>query len=201
MFGLAFGALVQVSGFNGWVGVSGSVLVMAGASQIAIVEILRIGAPLAIAVATALVINARMALYSAALAPAYAAFPRRWKFGLVYLMTDQSAAITLQHQDRYPDPVRRRWFVLGASLTFSIAWYAGTAAGVVLGPVIPSAWQIGFIVPLMFIALMVPSLRYKSEVVAAVVAIVVAVALKDMPLGLNVIVAALVGIGAGRLVK
>lgn len=201
MFGLAFGALVQVSGFNAWAGMAGSLLVMGGASQIAIVEALRIGAPLVIAVATGLVINSRMALYSAALAPSYAAFPRRWKFGLAYLMTDQSAAITLQYQDRYPDPVRRRWFVLGLSLTFSMAWYVGTAAGVVLGPVIPSEWQIGFIVPLMFIALMVPGLRHRSEVVAAVVAIVAALVLKDLPLGLNVIVAALAGIGVGRLVK
>ncbi|WP_430868233.1 AzlC family ABC transporter permease [Demequina aurantiaca] len=201
VFGMAFGALVQVSGFSAWVGMSGSVLVMAGASQIAIVEALRIGAPLVIAVLTALVINARFALYSAAVAPVYSAFPKRWKLSLAYLMTDQAVAITIQYQDRYPDPVRRRWFVLGASLTYAAAWYAGTAAGIVLGPVIPAAWQIGFIVPLMFIALVVPNLRHRNEVVAACVAIVAALALKDLPLGLNVIVAALAGIGAGRLVR
>ncbi|WP_062210950.1 AzlC family ABC transporter permease [Demequina oxidasica] len=201
VFGLAFGALVQVSGFNSWVGMSGSFLVMAGASQIAIVEGLRIGAPLVVVVLTALVLNSRLALYSAAVAPAYSGFPRRWKLGLAYLMTDQAAAVTLQYQDRYPDPARRRWFVLGASLTFTLAWYLGTVAGVVLGPVIPEAWQIGFIVPLMFVALMVPALRHRAEVVAAVTAIVVAVAFKDLPLGLNVIAAALAGIGVGRLIK
>jgi len=201
LFGLAFGALVQVSGFNIWAGMSGSLLVVAGASQIAIVETLRIGAPLVIAVLTALVINARLALYSTALAPAYSAFPRRWKFGLAYLMSDQAAVISLNYQDRYPNPVRRRWFILGASLTFSLTWWLGTVAGIVLGPVIPSAWQIGFIVPLMFIALMVPHVKHRAEVVAALVAVVVALVLKDIPLGLNVIVAALVGIGVGRLVK
>lgn len=201
MFGLAFGAIVQVAGASAWVGMSGTVLVMAGASQIAIVEALRIGAPVVIAVLTALVLNARFALYSAALAPVYKAFPRRWKLSLAYLMTDQAAAITLQHQHLYPDPVRRRWFSLGASLTFALAWYAGTAAGIVLGPVIPAAWQIGFIVPLMFIALMVPGLRHRSEIVAAVVALIAAIALKDLPLGLNVIVAAVAGIGAGKLAK
>ncbi|WP_061963021.1 AzlC family ABC transporter permease [Demequina aurantiaca] len=201
VFGLAVGALVQVSGYNSVVGMSGSLLVNAGASQIAIMEGLRIGAPLVVVVLTALVINSRLALYSAAVSPAYSGFPRRWKLGLAYLMTDQAAAITLQYQDRYPDPVRRRWFVLGASLTFSCAWFVGTAAGILLGPVIPSAWQIGFIVPLMFISLMVPSLRHRAEVVAAVTAIVVAVVFKDLPLGLNVIAAALAGIGVGRLIK
>lgn len=201
LFGLAFGALIQVAGFNSWAGISGSFLVMAGASQIATVEALRVGAPLVVAVLTALVINARFALYSAALAPTYSAFPRRWKFGLAYLMTDQAAAITLHNQHVYPDPVRRRWFALGASLTFALAWYAGTAAGVLLGPVIPAAWQIAFIVPLMFIALMVPSLRHRSELAAAVVAVIITLILKDLPLGLNVILGAIGGISIGRFVK
>jgi len=201
MFGAAFGALIQVGGFNSWVGMSGSVLVMAGASQIAVVESLRIAAPIAVAVLTALVINARFALYSAALAPSYSAFPRRWKLALAYLMTDQAAAIALQHADRYPDPVRRRWFNFGAALSFTLAWYAGTAAGIVLGPIIPPSWQLGFIVPLMFIALVVPTLKHRSEIVAAFVAIAATLLLKDLPLGLNVILGALTGIGVARLVR
>src|SRR5690554_6464915 len=142
LFGLAFGALIRLAGIDPWTGTYASASVMAGASQIAIVDQLRAGAPAVIVILTALVINARMALYSAALAPIFAAFPRRWVYGLAHLMTDQAAVVSLQEAHKWPDPVRRRWFILGGALPFSAVWVVGTVAGVVLGPVIPDAWQI-----------------------------------------------------------
>lgn len=198
-FGLAFGALVPVAGINPWTGAYASFSVVAGASQISIIESVRADAPAAIAVLTALIINARFALYSAALGPIFSAFPRRWKLGLTHLMTDQAAVVALQNVDRYPDPVRRRWFVLGGALPFVVIWIVGTVVGVVTGPIIPDAWQIGFIVPLMFIAVMVPTLRRSEDVVALAVTGVVVLASKGLPYGLNVIVAILSGIVVGSL--
>ncbi len=200
LFGLAFGALVRVAGIDPWVGGFASVSVVAGASQIAIVEALRTGAPAVIAVITALVINARFALYSAALAPVFAAFPLRWRLGLAHLMTDQAAVVSLQHADEWPDPVRRRWFVVGGALPFVVVWAVGTAAGIALGPVIPAAWQIGFIVPLMFLAVMVPGLHDAPALTAVGCAALVVVVAKDLPYGLNVLAGALAGITAGSFV-
>ncbi|MFW7415561.1 AzlC family ABC transporter permease [Demequina sp. SO4-18] len=200
VFGMAFGALIQVVGLPGWLAPYASSTVTAGASQIAIVEALRQGAPAVIAIITALVINARLALYSAALAPVFSAFPMRWRLGLAYLMTDQSAAVSVLKAGEWPDAVRRRWFILGVSGPFVVVWILGTAAGVVLGPVIPESWQIGFIVPLMFIAVLVPALTTWPAVAAAGISIAVVLALKDVPYGLNVLIGALVGIGLGALV-
>ncbi|WP_297082910.1 AzlC family ABC transporter permease [uncultured Demequina sp.] len=200
VFGLAFGALIQVVGLPWWMAPYASSTVTAGASQIAIVEALRQNAPMAIAVITALVINARLALYSAAMAPIFAAFPRRWRFALAYLMTDQSAAVTSMEVDKWPDPVRRRWFVLGVSGPFVGIWILGTTAGVILGPVIPESWQIGFIVPLMFIAVLVPGLRTWPGVAAAGISIATVLLLKDLPYGLNVLTGALLGIALGSFV-
>ncbi|PKQ27009.1 MAG: branched-chain amino acid ABC transporter permease [Actinobacteria bacterium HGW-Actinobacteria-4] len=199
-FGLAFGALVRTVGIDPWTGTFASVSVAAGASQIAIVDQLRVGAPAVIVVLTALVINARLALYSAALAPVYAAFPRRWKLGLAHIMTDQSAVMTVLHADKWPDPVRRRWFIFGVSGPFVGVWVVGTVAGIALGPVIPEAWQIGFIVPLMFIAVVMPALRTWPALTAALVAVAVVVLTKDLPYGLNVLLGALAGIALGSLV-
>ena len=42
-----------------------------------------------VAVGTALIINLRMMLYSAALAPAYGQFSKRWRFGLAALLVAQ----------------------------------------------------------------------------------------------------------------
>lgn len=200
LFGLAFGALVRVAGIDPWAGNFASVSVVAGASQIAIVEAIRTGAPAAIAVITALVINARFALYSAALAPVYAAFPLRWRLGLAHLMTDQSAVVSLERAADWPDPVRRRWFILGGALPFVAVWVVGSAAGIALGPVIPDAWQIGFIVPLMFLAVMVPGLRSAPALTAVAVATLVVVAARGLPFGLNVLAGALAGIAVGSFV-
>ncbi len=200
LFGLAFGALINVMGISAWVGNFASVSVVAGASQIAILESLRADAPAIIAILTAVVINARFALYSAALAPVFSAFPMRWKLGLAHLTTDQSAVVALQHHEAWPDPVRRRWFVVGAALPFVVVWSMGTAAGIALGPVIPESWQIGFIVPLMFIAVMVPGLRGAPALTAVGVAATVVLATHGLPFGLNVLVGALAGIAIGSLV-
>lgn len=200
IFGMAFGALVREMGLDAWIAPFASSTVVAGASQFAILEAVRVDAPGVVAVLTALVINTRLALYSAALAPVFAAFPRRWQMGIAYLTTDQSAAVTLQHADRWPDPVRRRWFAVGIALPFVLVWIAGTIAGVVLGPVIPDSWQIGFIVPLMFIAVMVPGLRSWPALTAAAVAVAVVVGFREAPYGLNVLFGALAGIGVGSLI-
>jgi predicted branched-subunit amino acid permease len=196
-FGLAFGALVNVAGINPWAGASASVIVVAGASQIAMVEAVRAGAPAIIAILTAVLINARFALYSAALAPVWAGFPLRWKLLLSYLMTDQSAITSLQWADRYPDLVRRRWFTLGGAVPFVGVWVVGTVLGIVLGPVIPQQWQIGFIVPLMFIAVLVPGLKRPAELVTLAVATGTVLAARGLPYGLNVLAAIILGMIAG----
>jgi len=198
-FGLAFGALVPLTGINPLTGVYASVSVVAGASQISVIESVRANAPAIIAVLTALIINARFALYSAALGPVFSAFPRRWKLGLAHLMTDQAAVVALQHADRYPDPVRRRWFVVGGALPFVAVWIVGTTVGVVAGPIIPDSWQIGFIVPLMFLAVMVPTLRRTEDVVALCATGVVVLASRGLPFGLNVLVGILSGIAVGTV--
>ncbi|PKQ18851.1 MAG: branched-chain amino acid ABC transporter permease [Actinobacteria bacterium HGW-Actinobacteria-8] len=198
-FGLAFGALVSTTGINPWTGFYASATVVGGASQISVIESVRAGAPAVIAILTALIINARFALYSAALGPVFASFPRRWKLGLAHLMTDQAAVVTLHRADDYPDPVRRRWFVVGAALPFVAVWIMGTVAGVVAGPIIPDAWQIGFIVPLMFIAVMVPTLRRSEDVVALGVTGLVVLASRGLPFGLNVLVGIVSGIAVGTL--
>jgi len=198
-FGLAFGALVPVTGINPWTGVYASATVVAGASQISVIESVRAGAPAVIAILTALIINARFALYSAALGPVFSAFPRRWKLGLAHLMTDQAAVVALQHADEYPDPVRRRWFVVGGALPFVAVWIIGSVAGIVTGPIIPEAWNIGFIVPLMFIAVMVPTLRRSEDMVALGITGVVVLLSRGLPFGLNVLVGIVSGIVLGSL--
>jgi len=196
IFGMAFGALIRDAGINPWAGLFGTTTVVAGASQIAIVEAVRANAPAIVAILTAILINARFALYSAALAPMWAEFPRRWRFGLAYFMTDQSAVIAMREAEGQ-EVVRRRWFAAGASVSFVVVWVLGTILGLILGPIIPEHWQVGFIVPLMFIAVLVPGLRNLAQLVTIAGAAAVVLLGHGWPFGLNVFFGIIAGMAAG----
>lgn len=197
-FGLVYGATAVDNGIADIPAMLASVIILAGASQIALVELIDDGASWVVAVGTALVINLRFALYSASLAPGFAGFPARWRFPLTYLLTDQTAVTSLMEYERERDPTYRRWFTLGAGLWFVTPWWIGTVVGVLVGGDIPDGWQIGFAVPLMFTALLVPTLVDRPRVAAALTGAVTAVATTPaLPDGVNIIVGAFAGIAVG----
>ena len=78
-----------------------------------------------------------------------------------------------------------------------VAWQTGTVAGVLLGPLIPAAWQLEFSMPLVFLALLVPLVRDRAALVAAIAAGLAAVAGRGLPWNLGLILAAVVGVGGG----
>lgn len=199
-FGLVYGVAVTESTVSTLVGMSASWVILAGAAQLSLLSLIDDGAAWPLAVGTALVINARFALYSTALAPPFSAFPTRWRFGLSYLITDQAASLALLHYRDELDPVRRRWWFLGAAGFIVIGWSIGTIAGAALGGSLPDDLDIGFAVPAMFIALLVPSVSDRPGVVAAAVGGAVTVLAAPFPNGLNILAGALAGIAAGRLV-
>ena len=198
-FGLVYGVVVAGSSISPWVGLAGSWLVLAGAAQISLVELIDAGAAWPVAIGTALVINARLALYSAALAPAFAAFDRRWRWSLPYLLTDQAAVLAVAEYRHRRDPVERRLYYTAAALLIVVFWWGGSIVGVLLGASLPNADVIGFAVPAMFLALLIPALDSRPTLVAAVSAAAVAVAASPLPSGVNITLAALSGIAAGRL--
>jgi predicted branched-subunit amino acid permease len=188
------------SDLNEVVGAAGSVLIFAGASQLSLVELNVEGAAWYVAVGTALAINARFVLYSAALAPAFSGFPTTWRWGLPHLMTDQAATLSLLEYETERHPVARRWFYLGAALILFTFWQAGTLVGLLAGAQVPDGLQLGFIIPLMFTALAVPAINRRPAVVAAVVAVTVTVLASGLPPGTNILVGGLCGIAAGAAV-
>lgn len=200
-FGLVFGVAVAQSDVNDLVGILASVLVVAGASQITLLELHETGAVWYVALGTALVINARFVLYSAALSPSFQEHSRGWRLFLSYLMTDQAATLSLQENEFTTDPMARRWYYLGAGITLWSFWQAGTIVGVLGGASLPDSLQLEFIIPLMFTALVVPALRNRPAVAAAVVSAAVTIACAGFPPGTNILAGAFAGIAAGTMLR
>ena len=76
-----------------------------------------------------------------------------------------------------------------------------TALGIFLGAQVPLAWSLDFTLALTFIALVVPALRDRPSVLAAISASLVAVAAADLPYKLGLMCAALTGITVGLLAE
>jgi len=195
-FGLAYGVGVTAAGIDPWIGASASWTVLAGAAQLTMLSLIESHASWAVVVLAGLVVNVRFALYSIALAPAFKDFPRWWRFGLPYLMTDQTAALSLHYFTITPDSATRRWYYLTVGLGVAAAWWAGTIAGITIGGAIPASIDIAFTVPLVFVILLVPTLVDRPALVAAVVGAGVTVATASLPHGLNTVT----GAGAGVVV-
>ena len=78
-------------------------------------------------------------------------------------------------------------------------WQLATIAGILAGQVIPGSWQLEFVVPLCFIAVLVPLLRDRVSILVFTVAAIAVIALDAMPLRLSMVCGGLLGIAAGIL--
>ncbi len=205
-FGLIFGvtaAELPVDDLLGW---ASSFIIFAGASQLAAVDLLAADAAPVVVIMTVLVINARHLMYSASMEPHFRDFSMREKLALPYLMTDQAYAMSiLRFEDADLDRSYRKWYFLGAGLALWTTWQLSTAIGVLVGDIIPGSWRLDFAVPLVFLALLVPAVRNRPGLIAAVVAATIAVSGRiahggdGLPFNLGLIFGAMAGVLAGTL--
>ncbi|WP_424016931.1 AzlC family ABC transporter permease [Halorientalis pallida] len=199
-FGLVAGIAAANAGLDLTQAVGMSVIVFAGASQLAALDLIGRDAPLSVIVLTAVVINLRMLMYSASIAPHFRTFAARVKAGLAYLLTDQAYALSIASY-RAEESVDRVAYYLGVAVTLWVVWQVTTAAGVLLGTGVPDAWGLEFAVPLVFLALLVPAMEDGPTTVAGLAGGTVAVVGAGLPLNLGLLVGASVGIVAGLLAE
>jgi predicted branched-subunit amino acid permease len=86
-------------------------------------------------------------------------------------------------------------------LTLWTTWQLSTAAGIYLGASVPASWSLDFTLALTFIALVVPAIRDRASLGAALAAGLVAVALFNLPLKSGLLAASLIGILVGLLLE
>lgn len=200
-FGLVAGAAAVAAGLTPWQAVGLSTVVFAGASQLAAIDLLGDGAPLAVVVATVLVVNLRMVMYSASIAPYFRAVPARLKAPMAYLLTDQAYALSLaRFLDDGDRGVSRPAYYLGAALPLWVVWQICTVAGVLVGANVPGWLPLDFALPLTFLALLVPTIQDRATAAAALVGGGVATLGAGIPFELGLMVGALGGIIAGMVV-
>lgn len=176
-----------------------SLLLFAGASQIAAMQLIHDGAPVLIILVTILFVNLRMAMYSASIAPWFATSRQSTRALVSYLLTDQAYMFSLYGFEQHRSAAGQVAYYLGLALPMWLVWQLGTITGALLGAGLPESWALDFTLPLIFLALLVPAIVDRGTLAAAVVGGVVAVIGHGLPWNLGLIVGALAGIAAGVL--
>lgn len=199
-FGMVAGVAAVGVGIPAVQALAMSVVIFAGASQLAAIELVGQSAPVVVVVLTVLVVNLRMVMYSASIAPYFESESPRWKAALSYLLTDQAYAVSLMEFES-DEETSRRWYYLGVGVPLWVTWQAATIAGIVLGAQLPSGWHLEFAVPLVFLAVLVPAVTDRATGAAAVVGGTAAVLAHGLPYNLGLITAAVVGIAAGLVAE
>ena len=200
-FGLLFGALAISAQLSHLAAQAMSSIIFAGSAQFIAAQLIGSGTSGLVVLLVVFVVNLRHALYSASVAPHVRNLSPGWKLLLAYLLTDEAYAVTITHYNRDGDSPDRHWYFLGAGLTLWSAWQASTAIGIFIGAQIPANWPLGFVLPLTFIALVVPALRDRAGMAAACVAGLVGLLAANFPYKTGLLLAALIGIVTGLVIE
>ena len=202
-FGMLFGVVGMEAGLNLAEVMGFSVLVIAGTAQFAAVQLMVENAPTVIVLATALAVNLRMAMYSAALAPHLSKVPFWRKLLMSYFLVDQSYAMSIQRYEDQPDLTldEKVAFYTGVFVSFMPFWYIATYLGAVLGTAIPPEVGLDMALPLMFLAMIGPMLRTLAHMAAAFTSLVLGLVFAFLPWNLGLLVAALVALLVGAEIE
>jgi len=200
-FGLIYGAVALGAGLSPAAAQMMSSIVFAGSAQFVAAQLVHESAPGLIIVLTIAIVNLRHVLYSASVAPYIEHLPTRWKTLLAYFLTDEAYATTIIHYEEEEFTPTSHWFFLGAGLALWTTWQVSSGLGIFLGAAIPASWPLDFALPLTFIAMVVPVLKDKPVVAAALSAGIVALLAFNLPYKLGLILAALVGIFIGTYLE
>ncbi|MCB8920135.1 MAG: AzlC family ABC transporter permease [Ardenticatenaceae bacterium] len=201
-FGLIYGVLALAAGLPPAVAQAMSAIVFAGSAQFIGVQLIGAGAAIPVLWLTTFVVNLRHLLYSASIAPHTQHLPPRWRWLLAYLLTDEAFVVAILHYNNQERPLaHKHWYFLGAGLTLWTTWQISTAVGIFLGAQVPASWSLDFTLALTFIGLVIPALRERPHLAAAITAGIVALLTFAWPYKLGLIAAALCGIAVGTALE
>jgi len=200
-FGLVAGVAATASGLTPLQGIALSMLAFSGIAQLIVCQLIAARSPFLVVVAAGSIVSLRFVMYSAAVSPHLAHLDRRWRALLAFLMTDQSFSMTTARFSAPGERGLRHWHTLGASVVLYFGWQATVAVGVAVGAQVPTSWSLDFAVVLTFIALLVPAIRTRADLGAAIVAAAVALVAAGLPFRLSLVAASLAGIAAGMAIE
>ncbi|HEX6254169.1 MAG TPA: AzlC family ABC transporter permease [Euzebyales bacterium] len=171
----------------------------AGSAHLAAVSVLDAGGTALVATSVAMVINARYAVYGAALAHRFRDQPTWFRWLGPWMIVDETFTLAAARNERDPAWFRAFWLAQGTLI--GAVYTAMVLVGALLGSIVPSDTDLSFAVPAALVALLVGQLRDRSTVVAAAVGATVAAVTLAVPNGLGLAMSALAGMIGGTVAR
>ena len=198
-FGIIFGAVAATGGLTPSATLAMSAFVFAGSSQFIAAGLVAQQVSVGFIILTTFVVNLRHALYSASLAPHMRHLSQAWLVPLGFWLTDESFAVVISRYNQPDESPHKHWYFLGSAVAMYTNWQLCTLIGVVAGQAIPDArgWGLEFAMVVTFIGLVVPMVKDRPMLIAALVAGAIAMLANGLPNKMGLMAGALIGVLAG----
>lgn len=201
-WGVVSGMAMVKSGMSIFQSLGMSLLVYAGSAQFAVLPLLAVGTPLLVVFFTAMIVNLRFVIFSAAVAPHFEHLPwyRRVWYG--FFNGDISMAFFPR---RFPahtfgQPAGKIGYFSAICYPGWVSWQLGATVGILLASQIPESWNIGFAGTLALIAIMIPMTNNLAALAGVIVSGTVAVLALNLPYRLGLLAAMVLGMAAALTV-
>jgi 4-azaleucine resistance transporter AzlC len=200
-FGVIFGVIGIAAGMTPAAVMGFSLFVFAGSAQFIAAKLLADGLSIALIILTTFMVNLRHALYSASLGPHMSKMPQKWLLPLAFWLTDETYAVVITHWQK--DVPHKRWYHLGSAVSMYSNWQLWTALGLIAGTQLEGVANLGleFAMVVTFIGIVVPLVKTRPMLLAAIAAGVVSILANAVPNNGGLMIASLAGILAGILAE
>lgn len=176
-----------------------SLIVFAGAAQLAGISLIGAGSAYPPVLSSTFVISARHLLYSAVFQKYVKplSLPKRLFFA--FFLTDEMFALSNSHIEK--NKSFNYLYAISTGIVFYLMWNLSTLLGVLIGSHITSLDQYGleFAIAATFIALVIPSIKNRSTLISVITSGVIILILKSIDFKFSLIVATSTGMIAGYL--
>jgi len=203
VWGFVTGIAMVKAGISTGMAVIMALAVYAGSAQLVALPLLMASAPLWMIFVAGMTVNARFAIFGAALHSYFRTLPLGRRILAGYFNGDLSFVLFMS---RFGDAKRRstrfqHWYYAGIAVPGWFVWQIPSIIGIYAGDVVPESWSLGFAAILALLAILVPLVKGRPMMVSICAAGMVAWIGQLLPLGLGLLAAVLVGVFAGVLVE
>ncbi|MEP1385725.1 MAG: AzlC family ABC transporter permease [Paraglaciecola sp.] len=196
-WGILCGSLAVGIGLSGLQAQLMSLFIFAGAAQLAATSLMGAAGSLSSIFSSTFVISARHLLYSAVFRGHVRSSPFLTRVCTAFFLTDEMFAVTCAYIAKH-----KRYcatYAISLGVAFYVIWNLSTLAGIVLGQHLPNLESLGleFAIAATFIAIVIPSIKAKSTLIAVVTSGVSVLVLSVFAADYALIVATILGMLAG----
>jgi 4-azaleucine resistance transporter AzlC len=187
-FGMVYGVSALAAGWSPVQTMAMSLLLFAGAAQLAVVSLVAGGAAYVAVALAVFVMNLRHLLYGMSLARELPGDEPPPRLVQAFTLTDESYAVTIRESRQGRASTAFFW---GASLTLYVSWQVASALGIMLGDRIPDPTALGLdlIFPLTFLSLLLAVARNRRDWAVATLSGAIVVGLRQVTDGGTALIA------------